>query len=247
MILIKLQNISASYNNEIVLQNVSLTVKEDDFIGIIGPNGGGKTTLLKIILGLKKIDEGKIEYMNNINIGYLPQKNDTDKMFPITVEDVIYSGLLKMINKRSGMSKRKFRLYYHEKCTELLQKMNISDIRRKPFGAISGGQMQKTLLCRSLISQPDLLLLDEPNTYIDKGSEFELFEYLKNNTELKAIMLVSHDIGTISQYVKTFACINKDLYYHNSNIIPEDILEKYNCPVQIVTHSKIRHTILEKH
>jgi len=242
--LVKLNNVSAKYDNELVLENINFEINSGDFIGVIGPNGGGKTTLIKIILGVKKLSKGSVEYSDNINIGYLPQQNNIDKMFPISIEDVVFSGLI------SGNDSDKFNIRKKNaksKFDELLHKMNLYDIRKKAIGTLSGGQIQKTLLCRALISEPELLLLDEPNTYIDKESEFELYNYLRNESEIKALLLVSHDLGTISSYIKTIACVNKTLFYHNSNMITEDVLHSYNCPIQLVAHGNIPHTVLKEH
>ena len=241
--LIEISHVSASYDGVDALDDVSINIKDGDFIGVIGPNGGGKTTLLKLILGLKKPDKGSINISEGLNIGYLPQQSEIDRMFPITVREVIYSGLMKFTDKSEKYLIDKYRDRYDE----LTQKMNIDSIADKTPGQISGGQFQKTLLCRSLISKPDLLLLDEPNTYIDKESEFELFQYLSKDSDVKAIMLVSHDIGTISQYVKTFACVNKGLYYHESNVITEKLLSQYKCPIQIIAHGDVPHTVLKHH
>lgn len=248
--LIKLTDISAAYNKDIVLSKVNLTVNKGDFVGIIGPNGGGKTTLLKIILGLIKPVSGRIEYAENLNIGYLPQQNDSDTLFPISVEDVVFSGLMgtgfstkqKPVNNFNKLKKK-----YSNDCEELLTKMQIADIRHKSLGELSGGQRQKTLLCRALISKPDLLLLDEPNTYIDKNSEFELYKYLDEMSDVSSFLLVSHDIGSITNHIKTIACVNKELYYHESNIITEEVLSAYNCPIRLITHGTIPHTILKDH
>ncbi|MDR2083886.1 MAG: metal ABC transporter ATP-binding protein [Bacteroidales bacterium] len=245
--LVKLNNIWAKYDKEIVLEDVNLTINNGDFIGVIGPNGGGKTTLIKIILGVKKAYKGNIEYTGNINIGYLPQQNNIDKMFPVNIEDVVYSGLISGDNSGSKMSFNALKKQAKPKFDDLLVKMNLYDIRKKSLGTLSGGQIQKTLLCRALISNPDLLLLDEPNTYIDKESEFELYNYLKNESGIKALLLVSHDLGTISSYIKSIACVNRTLFYHDSNLITEDVLNSYNCPIQLITHGEVPHSVLKEH
>ncbi|MDL2243206.1 metal ABC transporter ATP-binding protein [Bacteroidales bacterium OttesenSCG-928-K03] len=254
--LVKLNNVWAKYDKEIVLEDVNLTINEGDYIGVIGPNGGGKTTLIKLILGVKSAFKGTIEYGNPCsdarpcvttrypNIGYLPQQNNIDKMFPINIEDVVYSGL---ITEGATSNFRVQKKLSQENFEHLLNKMNLYDIRKKALGTLSGGQIQKTLLCRALISKPDLLLLDEPNTYIDKESEFELYNYLIKESGIKALLLVSHDLGTISSYIKTIACVNKTLVYHDSNVITEDIIHSYNCPIQLISHGEIPHSVLKKH
>jgi zinc transport system ATP-binding protein len=125
--------------------------------------------------------------------------------------------------------------------------MGISHIRNKAIGELSGGQMQRTFLCRALMNQPELLVLDEPSTYVDNNFEGELYLKLKELNEQMAILLISHDVGTISFFVKTIACVNRSLHHHPSNIITEEQLASYNCPLQIITHGNIPHTVLKLH
>ena len=243
--LIKIENLTVGYDKLPVLQNVSLEIFEQDFLGIIGPNGGGKTTLLKAILGLLRPEGGKIIFRNDINgskksIGYLPQVKHIDRKFPITVLDVVLSG--------SAMEKRrKAKAETKIKAEKLLEEMGISEIRNKAIGDLSGGQMQRVFLCRALISDPKLLILDEPDTFVDNRFEGELYEKLRQLNKEIAILLVSHDVGTISSYVKTIACVNYNLHYHPSNTITQEQLEAYNCPIQIISHGEIPHTVLKHH
>ncbi|NQU84742.1 MAG: metal ABC transporter ATP-binding protein [Mariniphaga sp.] len=243
--IIEIKDASFSYDKSPVLEKVNLEVFENDFIGVIGPNGGGKTTLLKGILGLLKPTKGVIKY-NHQNgsknsFGYLPQVKHIDKKFPITVFDVVRSGSAMQRNLFRGRKQEK------EKAEELLKEMGISNIRNKAIGELSGGQMQRAFLCRALISDPEILILDEPDTFVDNRFEGELYEKLKLLNENVAIILVSHDVGTISAYVKTIACVNHRVHYHRSNKISTEQLEAYNCPIQIITHGEIPHTVLKHH
>jgi len=244
--LVILNSISAGYDDEIILRNVNLTINENDFIGVIGPNGGGKTTLVKVILGILKPMKGSIEYASNepgkTLIGYLPQINQIDKKFPISVSEVVISGLMS-----AGIKRYHFPSTYKSIVDDLLEKMGIYGLRKKPIGELSGGQMQRVLLCRSLISSPRLLILDEPNTFVDNKFENDLYETLGELNKKMAILLITHDVGTISYYVKTIACVNTFLHYHNSNIITEQQLAAYNCPIQIITHGDVPHTVLKTH
>ena len=242
--LVEISNLSVSYDQKTVLEGAELTVHELDFLGVIGPNGGGKTTLIKAILGLVKPDLGTIKFHIPLSkVGYLPQINQVDRRFPITVLDVVRSG-------RTGghllnpFRKDKSETLYAE---ELLEKMGIAAIRDKAIGELSGGQMQRVFLCRSLMNKPKLLILDEPDTFVDNQFESELYEKLKELNERMAIVLVSHDVGTISYYVKTIACVNRQVHYHPSNIISTEQLASYNCPLQIITHGDIPHTVLSMH
>jgi len=245
--IVELKSVFAGYNNDVVLKDVSLEIYDDDFIGIIGPNGGGKTTLLNVILGLIKPFKGSIEFYNNekgVNnkIGYLPQTNKIDKKFPITVKDVVLSGLL-YGNALFGRYSRGQK----QKATETLQRIGICDLKDITIGELSGGQMQKVLLARAIVSSPRLLILDEPNTFVDNQFEGELYEILRQLNNEMAVVMVSHDVGTISSYVKTIACVNRNLHYHRSNIISEEQLASYNCPIKLITHGEVPHTVLKKH
>lgn len=242
-LLVELNNVSYAYKSKYVVNNANLNVFNKDFIGIVGPNGGGKTTIVKLILGLLKPTSGSINLNNaNVNIGYLPQHNDIDKDFPLKVIDVVLSGL--MIEKKIW---RKYRSSDFEKAINALSKMGVSDLKNKHIGSLSGGQMQKVLMSRAIVSNPDLLILDEPDTYVDYLSEGEMYELLKVLNNSMAIIIVSHDLGTISSYVKTIACVNRKLVYHNSNVISNEQLKAYNCPIKLITHGQVPHTVLEKH
>ncbi|MEE4284827.1 MAG: metal ABC transporter ATP-binding protein [Mariniphaga sp.] len=244
--LIKIQNLTLGYDKVPVLQNVNLEIYENDFMGVIGPNGGGKTTLLKAILGLLKPMSGKILFRKDINrqkkpIGYLPQVKHMDRNFPITVFDVVRSGsLMKNTKTVTEADIRK-------KTEELLVEMGILNIRNKAIGDLSGGQMQRVFLCRALLSDPKILILDEPDTFVDNRFEGELYEKLRLLNNHMAIVLVSHDVGTISSYVKTIACVNGELHYHPDNIITQEQLNSYNCPIKLITHGEIPHTVLKHH
>lgn len=242
--LLEIKNLSAGYDGKMVLENVNLEVFSGDFIGIIGPNGGGKTTLIKTVLGLIKPSSGEMTlHISKTNIGYLPQVNQIDKRFPISVIDVVRSG---KANTALFSSFHK-NLAEKQKAESLLSEMGILHIRNKAIGELSGGQMQRVFLCRALMNEPELLVLDEPSTYVDNNFEGELYLKLKELNEQMAILLISHDVGTISLFVKTIACVNRHLHHHPSNIISEEQLASYNCPLQIITHGNIPHTVLKLH
>jgi zinc transport system ATP-binding protein len=243
--LVKIENLSVGYDKIPILENANLDICERDFIGVIGPNGGGKTTLLKSILGLLKPFSGSITFRKDLNgkkkpIGYLPQVRHIDRKFPISVFDVVRSGsIMESAIKSKSVIK--------ERVEQLLDEMGVADIRKKAIGELSGGQMQRVFLCRALLSDPKLLILDEPDTFVDNRFEGELYERLRNLNKEIAIVLVSHDVGTISSYVKTIACVNGDLHYHPSNHISQEQLDGYNCPIQVISHGEIPHTVLKHH
>ncbi len=240
--LIQLKDIKAAYDKNVVLNHIDLTVNEQDFIGIIGPNGGGKTTLLKIILNLITPISGRMVKANEVNIGYLPQVNSIDKHFPVTIKDVILSGRFARDRWWKRADKEQLK-----KVDELLDFIGLQGAQNTSIGELSGGQMQRVFLCRALISNPNLLILDEPNTYVDKTFEASLYNLLGELNKQMAILLVSHDVGTISSMVKTIACVNGGLHYHPSNKITNEILQSYNCPIELISHGPVPHRVLKHH
>jgi zinc transport system ATP-binding protein len=241
--LVKMREVDVAYQKQIALTNISLNIHERDFIGIIGPNGGGKTSLVKVILGLMKPVKGTIEYgIDKTEIGYLPQGKQLDEQFPITVREVVASGLehgLKMHTGRQHSDRIKI--------DSVLEKVGLSALHSRSIGDLSGGEFQRTMLARAIISSPKLLVLDEPDTHVDNRFEMELYGLLKELNDVMTILLVSHDIGTISPYIKTIACVNRDLHYHSSNEISEEQLKVYNCPIEIITHGTIPHRVMKEH
>lgn len=226
--LIRLEHISAAYDRKPVLEEVSLTVYERDFVGIVGPNGGGKTTLVKLILGLLHPLSGNIRFYREgketaeISMGYLPQYTSIDKKFPISVYDVILSGL----NKQKSLF-RSFTPEQHEKTRSVIARMGLEGLEQRPIGQLSGGQLQRALLGRALVSDPQVLILDEPNTYIDKRFEKRLYALLEEINREHAIILVSHDIGTVLRHVKNIACVNRTLDYHPATEVTDEWIEQH--------------------
>jgi zinc transport system ATP-binding protein len=247
--LIELRSLDTGYEESTVLRDVNLSIFDRDFIGVIGPNGGGKTTLLKVILGLIKPFKGEVIYGEGLvkqdqrtSIGYLPQFNETDKKFPITVREVVLSGLLPANNIFYRYSKSDL-----GRVNDILQTMGMGNKSDSHIGELSGGQLQRVFLARAIVSEPSLLILDEPATYVDSRFETELYELLPELNKKMAILLISHDVGIISGYIKSIACVNGNLHYHNSNVISSEQLKVYNCPIDIITHGKVPHRVLAEH
>lgn len=245
---IRLEHVSFNYENVTALEDINLSIYDTDFMGIIGPNGGGKSTFLKILLGLLKPSQGKVyrfakENVDNQQfIGYVPQHLNFDHSFPIRVWDVVLSGRL----GRRGLFKR-YGYKDKEKAIEALKKVDLFNLRERQIGQLSGGQMQRVLIARALVSDPEVLLLDEPTASIDSQNELNLYEILKSLNHEIPIVIVSHDMGVISSYVNKIACLNRKLYYHNSDEITHDMLEAtYNCPVDLIAHG-IPHRVLQTH
>ena len=239
--IIEIKNLNAGYDGRTVLRDVNLTVYDRDFLGIIGPNGGGKTTLIKCILGLLKPLSGEISFTSSrtagnlqLTMGYLPQYNSIDRKFPITVEEVILSGLS---SKKSLISR--FTKEHKEKAHQVIVRMGLEGLEERAIGALLG---------RAIISDPEVVILDEPSTYIDKRFEARLYQLLAEINKDCAIILVSHDIGTVLQQVKSIACVNETLDYHPDTGITGEWLERnFNCPIELLGHGTLPHRVLGEH
>ena len=244
--LFEMQSLSASYGADTVLKDVNFKVNESDFIGVIGPNGGGKTTLLKIILGLLNPTGGKLVFNNDLltgkSIGYLPQMSTGDINYPVTVRDIILSGLMIRKSIMAGMSADD-----RKKASLVIDELGLSGMSKSTLNELSGGQMQRVFLGRAIIGDPKLLLLDEPGNFVDTTFENDFYEKLRDLNKRMAILMVSHDVGTISSHIKSFACVNRSLHYHPSNEITNEDLLAYGCPIQLVTHGEVPHTVLKYH
>jgi zinc transport system ATP-binding protein len=244
--LFEMHSLSASYGTNTVLQDVNFMVNENDFIGVIGPNGGGKTTLLKIILGLLKPAKGTLIFnetlLNGNSIGYLPQLSTGDVNYPVTVADIVLSGLMigKSIFSRMSSSDKL-------KAHTVIEELGLTGMSKSNLNELSGGQIQRVLLGRAIIGNPRLLLLDEPGNFVDTTFENDFYEKLKDLNKRMAILMVSHDVGTISSHIKSFACVNRSLHYHPSPEITNEDLLAYGCPIQLVTHGDVPHTVLKYH
>lgn len=225
-----------------MLQQVNLTIRQDDFTAVIGPNGGGKTTLLKLILGLLNPNQGEITVMGgppgkaSSVIGYVPQNIHINNHFPITALDVVLMGTLNLKNKQSADVNR-------EAAMTTLHRFGMEGAAHKRIGELSGGQRQRVFIARALMTQPQLLLLDEPTASIDTRGQTAFYQFLKQLNQEVAILVVSHDLFVISNYVKSIACVNKGLHFHSQKEITGDMLETMVscsvedvCRVQILAH-----------
>ena len=243
-----LENVWVQYDNVVVLEDINLCLKELDFVSVIGPNGGGKTTFLKLMLSLVEPSKGtvcvlgKSPEQSRHEIGYVPQQATLDPKFPINVWDVTLMGRLGKIPpfKRYSAEDR-------EHVADALHKVKMYNLRNRQIGKLSGGQQQRVLIARALAAYPQLLLLDEPAASIDSEIKREIYELLGKLNEQMTIVMVSHDIGVISSYVKTIACLNRRLVYHNEKgITPEMLAETYQCPVDLIAHG-VPHRVLMPH
>ncbi len=246
--MIKLKDVSFSYNSVPVLENVSLEIGEKDYLAIIGPNGGGKTTLLKLILGLLFPDKGEITIfgkppkMGRKVIGYMPQMFEFDFSFPITVFEVVLMGRLAAKKMGKGYSKKDKEIAH-----AALEKVGMSALKDRNIGELSGGQRQRVLIARALAMQPKVLLLDEPAASVDHKWQVEFYQLLNQLNKDIAIVMVTHDVSVISTYVDKLACVNRKLYYHGSTKEGiHTISEMYHCPMEIAVH-EVPHRLFGDH
>lgn len=232
----------------VVLEDINLEVMEGDFLGLIGPNGGGKSTLLKIILGLIKPERGEIKIFGlppkeaRKMVGYMPQKNVFDKAFPVTALEVVLMGRC----TSAGLLKR-YRPEDRQAALKALEAVGMKDHEKTEIGSLSGGEQQRVFVARSLVSEPRLLLLDEPTTGIDAAQQAEFYDLLRKLNEKITIIMVSHDLSAVSKYVSKVACLNQRLYYHGTKeLTAEDIERAYRCPVDMIAHG-MPHRVLREH
>jgi len=234
------ENLSYSYNGNLALEKVFLNIYKNDFVWVVGPNGGGKTTLLKLILGLLKPGSGNIKVMGQSpqkarhTIGYMPQLISLDRQFPVNVMDVVLMG-----RHGNGEGWGPFRKLDKEVASEVLAKVGLYEMRFQPFSSLSGGQQRRLLIARALASQPSILLLDEPTANLDFAAERELYELLQILNKSLTIILVSHDPAFVSDFVKRVICVNRLVHEHPTSAISGlHISEFYGGDRRIVLHNQ---------
>ncbi len=237
--IIECKNVSFAYEKgSFALENVSFRVEEKDFLGIVGPNGGGKSTLLKLILGLLSPDSGSIKVLGEdpstarVKIGYVPQFRTFSRTFPISVEKTVLMGRLGKVRWM-----QKYRKEDHDKVDQILEKLQISHLKQRTIGTLSGGELQRVMIARALAIEPEILLLDEPSSSTDPYAEENLFDLLKEMNQTYTILLASHDIGFISHYINRVACIYRTLICHQTAPLTQKKLEElYQIPVRMIHH-----------
>lgn len=231
--IITFENVNFSYDNDDVLSDINFKINSNDFVGIIGPNGGGKTTLLKLILGIEKPNSGKIviDKLFRKKVGFLPQYSELDEDFPISVFQVVAMGLFQNSSFFPKIGQTK-------KIEKALKDVSLYEFKNKNFGALSGGQKQRCLLARAIVSQPKLLILDEPTASVDNQVEADIYEMLHQLNKNMTILLVSHDLGFISSYVNRVFCVNKFLVHHYTDEVSLSQMtnETYKNKVKMVCH-----------
>ncbi len=246
--IVEIKDIWLSFRGRPVLEAVNLRLDEGDYLGLIGPNGSGKTTLLRVILGLLSPDRGSVRVLGDSpagargRVGYVPQYTRFDASFPVNVLDVVLMGRIGSGGLFRQPSKRD-----RDVALSSLDKVEMADEAGRQIGRLSGGELQRVMIARALAVEPRLLLLDEPTASLDTRVGVSVFELLKDLAQEITLVLVSHDVGVISRYVKTVACLNRRLYYHHSKEITREMFEAaYGCPVDLVAHGHA-HRVFEDH
>ena len=245
---VHIENLSVYYGRTPAIQEINLDVEDGEYLGIIGPNGGGKSTLLKAILGLVPITTGHVELFdqpggNGFKIGYVPQFSSVDKMFPIKLIDVVLTGRL-----RAGLTPF-FRYSSADRkvVSELLEKVGLSELADRQISELSGGEFQKMLIARALAVGPRLLLLDEPTASVDVNAQAQIYNLLEDLNRHMTIIMVTHDLLAISSHVHRLACLNGTLVYHGEPELTENVVNSlYGCPVDLIAHG-VPHRVLKEH
>ncbi len=241
--------VSYSYGNQLALEEVSFTIEKGDFVGIIGPNGGGKTTLLRLMLGLLRPDIGTITLLGapplrtRNKVGYISQETSLNTTFPISVKDVILMG----VTGQKGPGGR-YTSYDLQKAETIIDRLGLASVKERQIGSISGGERQKALLGRALFGDPEILFLDEPTASVDASGEDEIYNHLRLlNQSGVTIVIVTHNIGVLSRYVKSVACLNRRLYFHPDGRLDEETIEKtFGCQIDLIAHG-VPHRVFQKH
>lgn len=232
-----MDNVSFSYGNLPVIENVTFSVPQYELMTVIGPNGGGKTTLLKLILGLLQPSRGKISVLNKSisaarsKIGYMPQHIDFDSKFPISTIEVVMMGLSE--TRTFGWYGAKEKV----EASQALREAGLTGLEKVPFSDLSGGQRQRVLMARAIVSSPEILLLDEPTSNIDAETEERFRDILLRLNKRMTILMVSHDLGFVSDFVKTVICVNRKVFLHPTHELTGDMIHGvYKDDMRAVRH-----------
>jgi zinc transport system ATP-binding protein len=246
--IIEIRNVAFAYNGETVLQDVNLDIRQGDFLAVIGPNGGGKTTLVKLMLGILKPDSGTIRIFGAQSrkaasrMGYVPQDIHVNRGFPISVQDVVRMGAVK-----GGGGWHPFSKKDRSNVRKALERMEMWNYRSRRMDDLSGGQRQRVFLARALVSEPEILFLDEPMSSVDTKGQTDFYDFLLELNKTVTIVLVSHDAMVLSSHAKSVACVNRQLFCHDTPEITKDMLEMaYHCPVELIGHG-LPHRVLPEH
>ncbi len=244
---IEVKDMWFSFSGPPILRDVNVTVQEGEFLAVLGPNGGGKTTLIKIILGILKPDRGVVRVFgleplaSGHRIGYVPQNVNINREFPISVMDATLMGRVR------GGGGFRYSAGDRQSAMEALERMGMGRYGDVRIGELSGGQLQRVFIARALTSDPSLLIMDEPTSSVDTQGQTELYDFLRELNRTMTILVVTHDVSILHGYVKSVACVAETLYYHDKSEITPEMLERaYPCAVELVAHG-LPHRMLAIH
>ena len=237
---VEMHGVTFAYDGTPVLEDVHFSIEKGDFVGVIGPNGGGKTTLLKVMLGLLTPQRGTVTVFGQPpaagrrRVGYMPQHSALDLKFPVSVLDVVLLGRL-----GTGRSIGPFRRSDKRAAEAVMEDLEIAGLRNRGFENLSGGQRQRVLIARALVSDPELLLLDEPTASLDVQMESELYGLLKRLNERLTIVMVSHDLGVVSKNVRKVVCVKRKVTAHPTTELTGEMIQEMYGDVCIVRHDQV--------
>jgi zinc transport system ATP-binding protein len=245
---IEVQDVSFSFNGTNVLKDVNLTIRSGDFVAMIGPNGGGKTTLIKLILGILLPDRGQIRILGRppkqvvSRMGYVPQDIHVNRGFPISAQDVVLMGRM-----RGGPGWRRTSDADRKILKKALEGVSMWEHRSRRMDQLSGGQRQRVFVARAMVSEPEILLLDEPMSNVDAQGRADFYDLLLDLNKTVTIVVVSHDTMILSSHARSVACVSRHLFFHDAPEITRDMLEMaYQCPVELIAHG-LPHRVLDEH
>jgi zinc transport system ATP-binding protein len=244
---VEIKDLSFVYHRIPVLKDVNLSICKGDFLLLMGPNGGGKTTLLKLMMGLLKPASGTVRVFGRPpeqaahHIGYVPQDVHINPKFPISAMDVVLMGKLK-----PGAGKTRYSASDRIAADKVLDRLGMGAYGRRHIGDLSGGQRQRIMIARALMTEPEFLFLDEPTSGIDAEGQGDFYDLLKELNESITIVLASHDLVMLSSYVKSIACVNQTVYHHDEPEVTDAMMGMFHCPVELVAHG-VPHRVLKEH
>ncbi|WP_226035961.1 metal ABC transporter ATP-binding protein [Aquibacillus saliphilus] len=246
--IVSMKQVNYAYENKHALKNINFEVPKGSFMGLVGPNGGGKTTLIKLILGILKSHQGSIDLFGTPidkfkdwnKIGFVSQKaNSFNRGFPATVNEVVSMGLTAKVGYFKLFTKE-----HKQKIAHAVEQVGMSEYLHENIGDLSGGQQQRIFIARSLVSDPELLILDEPTVGVDTENVQKFYDLLHSLNEKKNItlLLITHDTGTMTHHATDIVCLNKTLHFHGnplefSNLSEKDLSQFYGHPLNVVTHN----------
>ncbi|MCT2535940.1 metal ABC transporter ATP-binding protein [Aquibacillus koreensis] len=246
--IVEMKDVSYTYENKHALDHINFTIQKQAFIGLVGPNGGGKTTLIKLLLGINKLQSGSIHLFGEPihkfkqwnKIGFVSQKaNAFNRGFPATVQEVVSMGLTPKVGYLKFFTKA-----HKQKIEEAVEQVGMSEYLHENIGDLSGGQQQRVFIARALVSNPALLILDEPTVGVDAENVKKFYDLLHHLNEKQQItlLLVTHDIGTMTHHATDIVCLNKALHFHGNpteftRLSEHDLSHFYGHPLNVVTHN----------